>query len=94
MVAPAGRDIASVRLGAQTSMEGAVLEQQRSTDADLAEYAIRTHCPIDWPEGRRCLNCHRQHPCPVYERAHGVLTAAGWSEDEISKLDIRTGPWS
>jgi hypothetical protein len=57
-------------------------------------HAIRTHCPIDWPEGLRCLNCSAPFPCVTNELAVEQLTEAGWSAEEISKLDQRTGPWS
>jgi hypothetical protein len=63
-------------------------------DAAMAGRVIRTHCKIDWPRGPRCLNCHRAFPCPDWLWAFRVLEEAGWSEDEISKLDTRTGPWS
>lgn len=38
-------------------------------DVSLAGHLIRTHCPIDWPEGRRCLNCHNKFPCHSNEWA-------------------------
>ena len=61
---------------------------------ESAKYAIRVHCPISWPEGQRCLNCQRMFPCPTFECGFEVLTAAGWTEDDIARLDTRTGPWS
>ncbi|HCT77031.1 MAG TPA: hypothetical protein DGG94_12460 [Micromonosporaceae bacterium] len=70
------------------------MEQPSASDVRLARYLIRTHCPIDWPQGQRCLNCHNNFPCQSHQWGHGVLTLAGWPEDQISKLDVRTGPWS
>ncbi|MEV6966610.1 hypothetical protein AB0M47_15985 [Hamadaea sp. NPDC051192] len=65
-----------------------------ASDVSNAEHVIRTHCPIEWPEARRCNNCHGRFPCKTHEWAWAVLTAAGRSENEILALDVRTGPWS
>jgi len=65
-----------------------------ASDVSCAEHLIRTHCPIEWPETRRCNNCHCRFPCKVHEWAWAVLTAAGRSESEILALDVRSGPWS
>lgn len=70
------------------------MDQPAGSEVSRAERLIRTHCSIEWPAGRRCLNCHNTFPCPSYVWAYDVLIAAGWSEEEIMKLDARTGPWS
>lgn len=64
------------------------------SDAAMAERLVRVHCPIAWPGANRCLNCHGLFPCRSYEWGFAVLSDAGWSEDQILKLDTRTGPWS
>lgn len=63
-------------------------------EVQRAMHAARTHCPISWPEGDRCLNCAAEFPCDFYKVAVAELTEAGWSDEEISRLDQRTGPWS
>lgn len=66
------------------------------TDGEVrwAMLAVRTHCPIEWPEGGRCLNCCLQFPCTTYGWAFDVLADAGWTASQIDALDVRTGPWS
>jgi hypothetical protein len=59
-----------------------------------AKHVVRVHCPIAWPEGDRCLNCHQRFPCSTYGWAVEVLADAGWSAAAIEALDVRTGPWS
>jgi hypothetical protein len=63
-------------------------------DLGLAERAVRVHCSIAWPEGARCINCHRPHPCPVYSWGHAKLLACGRTEAEVAGLDRRMGAWS
>jgi hypothetical protein len=70
------------------------VDHRTESDISQAEHLIRTHCPIDWPQGRRCLNCANSFPCPVNLWAYELLTAAGRSEEQILRLDSRTGPWS
>lgn len=69
-------------------------EPPTTSEISFAEHLIRTHCAIEWPEGRLCNNCHRRFPCQTNQWAVAVLMAAGRSEDEILRLDTRTGPWS
>lgn len=69
-------------------------EDNIGSDTAIAERVVQVHCPIAWPEGSLCLNCNQGFPCPRYEWAYRILSQAGRSEDEISKLDRRTGPWS
>ncbi|GAA1396742.1 hypothetical protein ACFQZ4_11905 [Catellatospora coxensis] len=59
-----------------------------------AKQIARVHCPIEWPEGDLCLNCHQRFPCAAYSWAFDVLADAGWSAEQIEGLDVRTGPWS
>lgn len=60
-----------------------------------AMHAARTHCPIEWPQGSRCLNCGAMpFLCATYRWAFDVLTDAGWNAEQIRSLDVRTGPWS
>ncbi|GAA1646718.1 hypothetical protein GCM10009679_59860 [Saccharothrix algeriensis] len=59
-----------------------------------AQHLARVHCPISWPEGDRCLNCHEMFPCTTYSWAFDALIDAGWSTTEVLALDARTGPWS
>jgi hypothetical protein len=54
----------------------------------------RVHCPIAWPQGDRCLNCHQHFPCSAFGWAFDVLADAGWNAEQIKALDVRTGPWS
>ncbi|HCT79527.1 MAG TPA: hypothetical protein DGT23_23780 [Micromonosporaceae bacterium] len=61
---------------------------------DRAAHTVRVHCAIAWPEGNRCLNCHRPHPCPTRESAVSVLLMAGWDHTKIVALDTRTSAWS
>ena len=70
------------------------MSQSTERDLSMAQDAIRTHCPVEWPNGRRCLNCNVAFPCPAYERAFDVLAGAGWSAEQIRALDVRTSPWS
>lgn len=70
------------------------MSQSTESDVFRAQHAIRTHCPIDWPNGRRCLNCNVRFPCPSLVWGYEVLRSAGWPEDEILNLDTRTGPWA
>jgi len=67
-----------------------------AVDADVrwAMHAVRTHCPIEWPQGSRCLNCRAPFPCSTYGWAFDVLVNAGWNASQIDALDSRTGPWS
>ena len=59
-----------------------------------AKHVARVHCPISWPPGERCLNCHQSYPCHAFGWAFDVLADAGWSATAIHALDVRTGPWS
>lgn len=73
-----------------------VAERGELVDASLlyAKHVARVHCPISWPEGDRCINCHQMFPCDAFGWAFDVLTDAGWSRTDIHALDVRTGPWS
>lgn len=59
-----------------------------------AQRAVRLHCPIAWPEGLCCNNCQAPFPCHVNQWGVAVLTAAGWSAEQIAALDDRKGAWS
>lgn len=63
-------------------------------DLKFARLAIRVHCAIAWPEGARCLNCAKPHPCEIYEWGESVLYRIGWTAEQIDALDTRTGAWS
>lgn len=69
---------------------------QIAVDAAIrwATHTARTHCPIEWPEGHRCLNCRAWFPCALYSWAFAVLVNSGWTASQIGALDARTGPWS
>lgn len=62
--------------------------------AAAAKQVARVHCPIAWPQGNRCLNCHQLFPCTAFGWAFDVLADAGWSAEQIKALDVRKGPWS
>jgi hypothetical protein len=63
-------------------------------EVDRATRVVRLHCPITWPDGVWCLDCRQRFPCRSYTWAVLVLVRAGWHEDQIGALDLRTGPWS
>lgn len=64
-------------------------------DVELAQRVVRLHCVVmQWPDGKRCLNCGWPFPCISHRWGCKVLLAAGWSAAEIAALDSRTGPWS
>ncbi|WP_144120955.1 hypothetical protein [Catellatospora sichuanensis] len=76
-------------------MDSALDKSERArTRLPQAEHVARVHCPISWPEGDRCLNCHEMFPCTAYGWAFDVLVDAGWSPTDVQALDARTGPWS
>lgn len=63
-------------------------------DIAIAKWILRTHCPIAWPEGDRCLNCAESHPCRSHQWGRKVLGEAAWTEADIASLDARSGAWS
>lgn len=88
---------ASVRLGARRTEEARLMPAEWSVfdaSARRAMHAARTHCPIEWPNGLRCLSCNVAFPCHAYMWASNLLADAGWSDQQIKALDVRSGPWS
>lgn len=77
-------------------MADAAAEQLGIAEEDLkfAQLAIRVHCAIGWPEGARCLNCAKPHPCEIYQWGEALLYRVGWNSEQIDALDTRTGAWS
>jgi hypothetical protein len=63
-------------------------------DLQFAQLAVRTHCAIEWPEGHRCLNCAKPHPCEINSWGMSTLSRAGWTAEQIAALDRRAGAWS
>jgi hypothetical protein len=58
-------------------------------DMPLAQWLVITHQGEDWPTGRHCRNCHDRAPCRLYRWGCQVLTAAGWSEQDVAALEAR-----